>query len=348
MRRVLPALIASLVAGFARADEPAPTTTYRLVSPRPVGVIATGLNARGDLVGFQWAEERARPGVLEQVPIYARGKDVIRLPLLAGFTATSPAAVSDQGMVVGRVSRANVSGKNNEAFVWDEDHGIRGLGTLPGDKASLATGVSRDGGRVSGLSIGRDRVRACVWDRASGWKGTPILQEGRTLGSQVVPISGDGRWVAAVDGTVPCRWSIGADGSWSREVLGPAGALVPRAVNNAGTVVGLAIGEKGLPRAVAWTAETGCQRLELPEGYVRSEALAINNAGAIVGMVDGPGGSEVGSNAFVREEGRVRILKECGPRFSSATAINDRGQVAGVLEDNDDEDAPDAAARPFP
>jgi hypothetical protein len=30
--------------------------------------------------------------------------------------------------------------------------------------------------------------------------------------------------------------------------------------------------------------------------------------------------------------GRLRVLDECGPAFTGATAINDSGQVAGVLD----------------
>ena len=86
----------------------------------------------------------------------------------------------------------------------------------------------------------------------------------------------------------------------------------------------------------------GITRLEKPKGYVRSEANAINNAGVVVGMIDGPGGSAIGPNAFVYEKGRFRVIDECGPAFTSATAINDAGQVAGVL---DKEDATEADAR---
>jgi probable HAF family extracellular repeat protein len=75
---------------------------------------------------------------------------------------------------------------------------------------------------------------------------------------------------------------------------------------------------------------------------VRSAAYAINNAGVVVGMVDGPSGSAFGPNAFVYENGRFRVIDECGPAFTSATAINDAGQVAGVL---DKEDAAGADAR---
>jgi probable HAF family extracellular repeat protein len=72
---------------------------------------------------------------------------------------------------------------------------------------------------------------------------------------------------------------------------------------------------------------------------VRSEADAVNNDGVVVGMVDGPNGSKIGPNAFVYEEGRLRLLDEGGPAFTAATAINDRGQVAGVLE-KEEEPAP--------
>jgi probable HAF family extracellular repeat protein len=75
--------------------------------------------------------------------------------------------------------------------------------------------------------------------------------------------------------------------------------------------------------------------LEKPEGYVRSEAYAVNNAGTVVGMADGPAGSKVGPNAFVFAKGRIRLLDEGGPSFASATAINDNGQVAGVMEERE-------------
>ena len=79
----------------------------------------------------------------------------------------------------------------------------------------------------------------------------------------------------------------------------------------------------------------GIAHLEKPKGYVRSEAYAINNAGVVVGMVDGPGGSAIGPNAFVYEKGRLRVIDECGAAFTIATAINDAGQVAGVLDKED-------------
>src|SRR5688572_26501283 len=116
----------------ARADEPA--KTYRVVAPKGDGIIATGINGRGDIVGLEWAEEKDHPGVLSQRPFFARGEQMTYLPTLAGYTATHPAAVADGGRVVGRASKPAPSGARvtlrNQAFVWEAETGIRGLGAL--------------------------------------------------------------------------------------------------------------------------------------------------------------------------------------------------------------------------
>jgi uncharacterized membrane protein len=338
LRRLLFLLPASGLVACALAAEP--PKKYEVITPRALDVSATGINDRGEVVGFEMIEEKARPGVVEQVPFFARGKEVTHLPLLQGYTATFPAAVSDEGLVVGHVAKPAVRGRLipllNQAFTWDARAGIRGIGVLEGDSSSFASGITRDGRRISGYSVGQDRVRACVWDRdADSWKGRALPQRSARLGSRTIPISGDGRFVAVVDGDTPCMWSLEAPGRWTRTSIGEAGSLVPRAVNNSGTVVGLRFTPDGSTHAVSWSKAGGIRLIPEPAGYVRSEALAINNHGVIVGMIDGPAGSRIGPNAFAYEEGRLRILDEGGPNFASATAINDRGQVAGVLEEKE-------------
>lgn len=338
----------------APAQDQPPTRKFQVVTPKDDGIIATDINERGDVIGFEWVEEKELPGVLSQVPFFARegkGEAMTTIPLLPTYTATFPAAVSDTGVVVGRAGKPSPNGvrvpMRFQAFVWDEAEGIRGLGVLPDDWASDAGGVSRDGTRISGYSVGDNRRRACVWDRdGAGWKGTPLPHVDQ-LRSNVVAMSGDGNHVAAVDGLIPCLWTRGADGSWTREAIGEAGALVPRAVNDSGSVAGLRFTGDGMTHAVLWTREAGCKTLDKPVGFVSSEALAINNRGDVVGIVDGPHGSEIGPNAFVLADGRVRLIDEGGPFFSSATAINDRGQVAGVVAREDEEEPkPNPPARP--
>jgi uncharacterized membrane protein len=344
MKRIVP-FICLLVLGlieFVGADEP--VKKYQVISPKDDGIIATGINGRGEIVGFEWIEEKARPGVVSQVPFYARGKNINYLPLLKGYTATFPAAVSDDGVVVGRAGKAAPRDVRiplrNQAFIWDARGGIRGLGVLEGDWASFACGISRDGRRISGFSVGDNRVRACVWDRqGNSWKATPLPHHDQ-LGTQQVPISDDGRRVAGVDGTVAVLWTEGPDGRWAREVISRPGMLIPRGVNNAGTVVGLYHTGNGRTHAAIRSKEGGYKALEKPEGYVKSEAGAVNNHGVVVGMVDGPSGSKVGPRGFVYEAGKLRVLDEGGPNFAAATAINDQGQVAGVMEKEEEDEKP--------
>ena len=344
MLRVIVLLGAALdLTALAAAAQPA--MNYQLVTPKDIDIVATGINERGDIVGFESIEGRKNPDVVEEVPFYARGKDVTHLPLLEGYTATSPAGVSDDGLVVGYVSKpispVRRGTGSNQAFVWDVRAGIRGIGMPEGDLSSFASGISRDGRRISGYSVGPNRKRACIWERdGETWKAA-VLPESAQLRSTHVPISGDGQFIAAVVADSPCLWTRDASGRWTREVIGDVGSMVPRAVNDAGTVVGTRSTPDGLSHAVVWSRSRGLRPLAKPQGYVKSEALAVNNRDVIVGMVDGPAGGKLGPNAFVYDRGPLRILDEWGPNFASATVINDRGQIGGVLEKKEDEEPAD-------
>ncbi|MHC5544588.1 HAF repeat-containing protein, partial [Singulisphaera rosea] len=150
--------------------------------------------------------------------------------------------------------------------------------------------------------------------------------------------SDDGRFIAANDGAIPCLWTRGASNTWTREEIGEAGALIPRAVNNLGTVVGLRYPDNANTQAVVWTRDKGCKRLRPPSDYGKAEATDVNNDNVVVGMLDGPTASDKGPRAFVYENGRLRLIDEGGETFVAANAINDRGQVAGIMEDQEEED----------
>jgi uncharacterized membrane protein len=347
MQRILIALFAIVLHAGAVADEV--HKKYQLVAPKNDGIVATDLNDRGELIGFEWVERPDQPGVISQVPFYSKGQNLIPLPLLPTYTATNPAAVSNTGLVVGYCSKPlSQRGRvflSNQAFIWDKANGIRGLGALKDDLASFAFGVTSDGSRISGFSVGDNRVRACIWEQdGTTWQGKALPQAGK-LGSQRVVMSDNGKYIASIDGSDPCLWSRGEGGIWSREVIGGAGTLAPRAVNNSGVVVGLNYTPDGLTHAVIWTRATGTKRIEEPKGFVRSEATAINNDGVVVGMVDGPGGHAIEPKAFVYEKGTLRFLDECGRDFVNATAINNVGQVSGVLDKEEAEEAREAKAR---
>lgn len=343
-------LVACLIPAAAPADGPAPRRLV-VVTPKDDAIVAAGINARGDVAGAEWKESTELPGVIGQEPFLARGKRQVFLPLLPTYTSTMPAAVSDDGMVVGRASKPSSPRfrvpLQNQAFTWTEADGIRGLGTLPDDHASFATGVSRDGSRIAGVSIGQDRLRPCVWERQpdapGGWAAMPLPQQ-TAFCSATVAISPDGRRVAAVDGSTPTLWTLGPDGTWAREAIGGAGSIAPRAVNDAGLVVGIKSPPDGSTHAVLWTRDRGVEAIPEPAGFARSEANAVNNLGVVVGMVDGPHGSPVGPRAFAFQAGRLRLLDEGGPNLVAATAINDAGQVSGAFEKA--EEVPTAPDKP--
>ncbi|MHC5538857.1 HAF repeat-containing protein, partial [Singulisphaera rosea] len=135
---------------------------------------------------------------------------------------------------------------------------------------------------------------------------------------------------------VPCLWTRGESGTWTREAIGDPSSLIPRAVNNRGTVVGLRYPDGGKIEAVIWTRDGGCRPLPVPAEYGKSEAIDVNNNDVVVGQVDGPPSSDKGPRAFVYGDKQLRLIDEAGPAFISATAINDRGQVAGVMEKQDE------------
>ncbi|WP_205678634.1 HAF repeat-containing protein [Aquisphaera insulae] len=349
--RCLGALAIALISATARADEPA--RRLQVVLARSDGLIAAGINGKGDTTGFLWVESKEFPGVLDQSPFHCAGGKVTTIPKLQGYTAVFPYALSDDGTVVGRVSKPitpeRFTPMSNQAFAWDAAGGIRGLGALAEDTASFATDISRDGRRIAGFSIGNNRVRACYWDRQpGGWKAKRLPGRGM-LGSNLVSLSDDGKSVAAVDDGKFCLWTQQSENEWKQELLGSSTLLIPRGVNDSGLIVGVRFTPDGNVHAVCWSRDGGVRLLDGLEGYTRSEANAVNNRGLIVGMLDGPHGSKIDPRACAWEAGKARIIDEAGPDFSNATAINDRDQVTGVLDvEEDEEPKPGAEAKPAP
>jgi uncharacterized membrane protein len=338
-----------LVVGIASAQEPpAGARRYTIVAPWKEGLNAVALNGRGDLTGFHLEPRGGNPDVLEESPFLARDGQVVRLPLLATYTATFPAGLSDGGIVVGRASKPIRFGAPNplasQAFVWTAEAGIRGLGAAEPDVSSLATGIGRDGRRIAGIGSGPAGLRAVLWERdGDGWKAV-VLPGGDGLESHVLPISPDGRRLAALRRGRPTLWTETTPGRWDAQTLdGGQNRFAPRGVNDGGTVVGVRHEPDGTRRAVVWTPGRGATILEPPPGYVHGEASAINAAGTVVGQVDGPHGRAPGPRAFVHEAGRLRLLDEGGPHFAWATTLNDAGQVSGVLEEPE---VPEAEAGP--
>ncbi len=268
MRRAWLIALATLTLSLQSQGEE-PKKKYQVVSPREVGVIATGINRRGDIVGFEWVASKKYAGVIDQVPFFASGKSITHLAPPEGYTAFFPAALSDDGLVVGHAGKAAPHGQvplRNQAFVWDAKTGMHGLGVLANDVVSYACDIAADSRRICGYSVGTNRVRACVWDRElAGWKSA-ALPHATKLGTNVVVISDNGKLVASIDGDRPCLWSQLDSGGWAQEFIGGPASLIPRSVNNSGMVAGVSHTTEGWSLAVIWSARTWPEAARFAEG----------------------------------------------------------------------------------
>jgi probable HAF family extracellular repeat protein len=117
-------------------------------------------------------------------------------------------------------------------------------------------------------------------------------------------------------------------------------SMTAAAINDRGTVVGTAADfETGESLAFVWTIRRGARSLDTSLGGVDSAAADINRFGQIAGTSATASGA---FHAFFRDvDGAVLDLGAFsdGRGFSSAIAMNDRGQVVGTRVDGDREDA---------
>lgn len=213
------------------------------------------------------------------------------LPTLPGGTGNGAAkAINESGQIVGI---ANDASENNHAVIWNTDGSIKVLGELPGHSISWAVDIN-DKGQVVGWSgeTGNKNKHAVIWQP---------------------------------DGTIKDLGTLG----------GPISAAT--AINNNGYVVGQSItGGPGMMHAFIWKPETGMVDLGAPGKVYRYYASDIDDSGRAIGWTselikEGSGASFYRSRAVIWDiNGTLNdISVTFGGKFSSATAINSAGQIAG-------------------
>lgn len=174
-----------------------------------------------------------------------------------------------------------------------------------------------DSGQVVGTYYGTDsQYRALLWQ-----DGLPAKDLGTLGGTQAVAhgINNLGQVVgrsSTADGSIHAfLWQ---EGSPMRD-LGTleGGSSVALDINDHGQVVGVS----ELFRAFLW--QEGAPMQDLGPFVARG----INNSGAVVG---GDFSHIAIINAFLWQEGSLQVLGTLGGDYSTATAINDSGQIAGA------------------
>ncbi len=96
--------------------------------------------------------------------------------------------------------------------------------------------------------------------------------------------------------------------------------LRPARINSSGQIVG----KTDSNQAAVWTERSGLQKIRLPDGFSRSEAVSLNGAGNVVGLATNGDGSR--RQAFLYAKGEVILLPG---EPSKAFAIDDAGVIAG-------------------
>jgi probable HAF family extracellular repeat protein len=187
-------------------------------------VAGYGTNLGGNTEAFRWTEATGMVGLgallgntlSEAFEISADGSTIVGFSSGSGITQAvvwraatgiqalgvtgSAKAISSDGKVIG--------GEGLEAFRWDEETGVVGLGRLPGASRSGVLGISADGSVIVGHSGGfPDRDRAFIWTADAGMQDLQqLLIDEYGLGPSLAgwnlwapqDISADGQFIVGI------------------------------------------------------------------------------------------------------------------------------------------------------
>ena len=225
------------------------------------------------------------------------------LSSLTGAESVANAVSGDGSVVVGWSQSSNgaiTPGDRYEAFHWTASS-MTGLGYLPGDYRSIATGTDADGSVVVGYSTGSTPPQAFVWTAATGMVGLGFLPGATDHSSVATAVSADGSVIVgygsdASGQSEAFRW---VDGTMTGLGFSPGGSAA-FATNGDGSVV---VGGMGVG-AFLWDQVFGIQDLHnvlVSEyglnlaGWALDTATGVSvDGGTIVGDGVAPNGTHQG------------------------------------------------------
>jgi probable HAF family extracellular repeat protein len=330
-RRLIPVLLLVLVAVTAARASATPvreaanlvaTPSYTLTDlvPNAAYAAATGVNARGDVIGLFLAPEDP-PGAFRGF-LWSQDGGLTYLDAPAGYSSLFPTDVNDRGDVA---ATAYTSGGQAQAFVYA--HGV--AAPLPGLDS---TGGISNAGAVAGSKTISGSVHAAVYQHGTVTDigslggvfaaGRDVNEQGVVAGTVFLP--GDANRAFVYEkGEVTQLGTLGGSNS----------AAI--AINASGAIVGYA----DTPSAThAFLYRDGVMSdLGLLPGTTSSGAFGINDRGDVVGN-SGPffyPSGRVTSAATLWRNGEIFDLNGLIPSGSGVTlasggGINNRGDIVAT------------------
>ena len=326
MRHILPlVLLLAGSASFAQgpASQSAPHPTYRVTILNSSGASGNSIDDLGLASGSY-----TLPGNAQHASLWAFGRqiDLGTLGQGAGLSSTVQWPVKNNLGIISGVSLTDALDPNQEGwacsfflpnpnlnvclgFVWDPaDRRMRALPTLGGTNG-FATGTNNLGETV-------------------GWAETAV-HDPSCISPQVLQF-------------LPVVWGPGRDAVHSLPLIGTDSSGAATALNDRGQIVGIsgacgiAVGGVSAAHAVIW--ENGiATEIKNPNGAPYwNTPMMINQHGVVVGFVGTPGDSAGDVTlAFIwtRKEGFAFLPLLQGDISSTATSVNERGQVVGYSND---------------
>lgn len=217
---------------------------------------------------------------------------------LPGKTSSTALAISADGRTV-----TGFSGPVNAGapFLWTAGSGLIGLNPLPdSERVGSATGVSANGDRIVGWTLGPNRgATAVVWDS----RGEPLQIAPDTIASYAVGLTPDGAVVVGnsfLDSqSEPFRW----EDTTGPVLLGDAprgtGRTVANAISADGRrICGVTRLDTGQEAACCWSAAAGWRILPGRPGTNSTATAVSGNGTVVVGAVDGEAAVWIGDELF--------------------------------------------------
>lgn len=293
--------------------------TYTITNPLGIddkGEITGIAGTLPSTVGFLWSPSGAH-----------------QLSPLAGQDITEGYSVNSQGEIVGLSGETSTTGGQGivTAALWNSSSSIPiNLGILPGDNGSIATHIN-DNGVVVGISLTSSTVyHGFIWQNGQ-------LSQLSGLGgnqTEAIQINDAGQAVGFSATSDNVQHAVLWQNGQITELPNVGSNVVSSqatAINASGSVVGYSTYGTGPTMATLWASGKATQ-LATPFDATASVANEINDQGFIVGTMTYTGAAKI---AVLWYDGIIVNLNTLLPAnsgwfLSSATAINDQGQITGL------------------